>query len=149
MNRGFTIIESMVALIILSLSAGGIWNLIQTSHNAYVNNYMHHRATSLATNEIETLRTRDRRGILDSLYSVELPKGRKVWVVRDVMDSIQLVEQLDEIILDSEMNPVAWKKPLEVSISVWLPHEDWVEGQPLVGRKLTQISILMPEYRWY
>lgn len=162
-QAGYTLIEIIVALSVLSIGSAVLWYTLRSSARLERMNRLHHEANLLARSELEALRARPPGGIADTAYEVASPSGAKLAVERMVFDSAKVMATLEEITLDGMMRPEELKKPLEVRVRVYLDlAEDgsaipdaglaW-DGVPLgsvpEGRRvLASLVLKIPEYRW-
>jgi prepilin-type N-terminal cleavage/methylation domain-containing protein len=169
-QRGFTLLEIVVALTVLSAGSSVLWYGLRSSAKMDRLNRLHHAAVTAARSDLESLRSRPKQEIHDTAYLAFGAGGDSLLVVRRVMDSARIVNSLEEITLDDKLSPKELHKPLEVRVSVFLaPAEDaagfldqadspsdgfgsaddeWDSGEG-AGRPLAALILKLPEYRWY
>lgn len=169
-QRGFTVMEIVVALTVLSAGSSVLWYGLRSSAKLDRLNRLHHAAVTAARSDLESLRSRPKHDIHDTAYLAHGVGGDSLLVVRRVMDSARIVNTLDEIVLDDKLSPKELRKPLEVRVSVFrAPAEDAAglldetdspfdgfgsgddEGESGEGanRPLMSLILKLPEYRWY
>ncbi|MEO6096156.1 MAG: type II secretion system protein [Fibrobacteria bacterium] len=169
-QRGFTILEIVVALTVLSAGSSVLWYGLRSSAKMDRLNRLHHAAVTAARSDLEALRTRTKTGIHDTSYLAIGAGADSLLVIRRVMDSARIVNSLEELVLDDKLSPKELRKPLEVRVSVFrAPSEVAAEmlekaestaagfgneddagdpgGGP--GRPLAALILKLPEYRWY
>lgn len=161
-QAGFTVIEIVVALTVLSIGSAVLWYTVRSSARIERLNRLHHEANSLARSELESLRSVPRAEIRDTSYRAAAG-GEEVLVVREVFDSAKVVSTLDEVALDDRMRPQELRKPLEVRVRVLRTVD--AEGAALPdpldaamaagteeegGRRpaLATLVLKIPEYKW-
>lgn len=174
-QRGFTVLEIVVALTVLSAGASVLWYGLRSSAKMDRLNRLHHAAVMAARSDLESLRSRMKSEIHDTAYLATGAGGDSLLVVRRVMDSARIVNSMEEIVLDDKLSPKELRKPLEVRVTVFrAPAEDAAgildkadtpsdgfgpeksgtadgEGESggSAGAPLAALILKLPEYRWY
>lgn len=172
-QRGFTVLEIVVALTVLAAGSSVLWYGLRSSAKMDRLNRLHHAAITAARSDLESLRSRPKSEIHDTAYLSFGAGGDSLLVVRRVMDSARIVNSLEEIVLDEKLSPKELRKPLEVRVSVFrAPAEDAAgfldqahsasegfgssdetdESDGSAGgadRALAALILKLPEYRWY
>lgn len=163
---GYSLLEIIVAMTVLSLGSAVLWYTLRSSARLEKLNRLHHEANILARSELEILRGVPRRDIRDTSYRVAVSGGEELMVVREVFDSAKVVSSLKEVALDENLSPAELRKPLEVRVRVFrravsedggiawpLPEWDgeWEsgEGEDEERRTLSALVLKIPEYRWH
>jgi prepilin-type N-terminal cleavage/methylation domain-containing protein len=165
-QAGYTLLEMVVALTILSIGSAVLWYTLRSTARLEKLNRIHHQANLLARSDLEGLRSVPRGDIRDTSYRVPAPGGEELMVVREVFDSARIVSTLEEVPLDERMRPQELRKPLEVRVRVfrsaegaeeggipdplpdWSPGFDAEEDGPS-RRTLADLILKIPEYRWH
>ena len=171
-ERGFTVVEIVMALTVLSAGSAVLWYGLRSSAKMDRLNRLHHAAALVARSDLESLRSVPKEDIHDTLYLSSGGSGESLLVVRRVMDSARIVNTLEEVVLDDKLAPKEAKKPLEVRVKVYRlplreegeapdpsmlrdpeddrdeapPDEDGGDGKP---RNLATFVLKLPEYKWY
>ncbi len=156
-NQGFTLIEILAAMSLLVFGSASLWYMLGFSREAQIRAIVQREALLAAQNEMENLRSRNSGpnsgSIEDTLYTVNNGQGRSLIIRRDVLDSSQLVEMLDEIKLDENFRPLELRKPKEIRIDVFqersgnenfLQDIEIEEEEPIVS-----LGMLLPQVEWY
>jgi prepilin-type N-terminal cleavage/methylation domain-containing protein len=160
---GFTLIEVVVAVTVLSIGSAILWYSLRSSARLEKQNRLHHAANLLARSDLESLRGLPVSGIRDSAYRLEGPGGEPLLVVREVFDSADIAAQ-PELTLDESLSPRQLREPREVRVRVLMagegdgtgfgldPFSAWPGGNWPAGeegrRVLVSLAIKIPEYRW-
>jgi prepilin-type N-terminal cleavage/methylation domain-containing protein len=167
-QRGYTILEIVIAVSILSLGSAVLWYTLRSAAHADRINRLHHFAVAAAQSDLESLHGRSRRNIQDTAYSVKTGAGDDLRLVRVVFDSAKIVASMTEITLDENLTPKELQKPLEVRVSVYkvategeTPAEEGGAGFSLenfsetqadtgkYGKPLVTLTDKLPDYQWY
>jgi hypothetical protein len=160
---GNSIIELAVAMTVLAAGSAVLWYGLRSSARLDKMNRLHHIALYAARSDMESLRLLPKASVHDTEYALILPGGDPMRLVRQVFDSSDMVNSLEEISLDEKLSPVELRKPLEVKVSVllksisgsessWEGLKPW--GEPSADlepseRALVTLLMKLPEYRWY
>lgn len=161
-NRGgFTLLEVVVAVTVLSIGSAVLWYSLRSSARLEKQTRLHHAANLLARSDLESLRGLPLRGIRDTAYRLEGPGGEPLLVVREVFDSADIAA-LPELILDESLSPRQLHEPPEVRVRVLMagrddgagldlsflwPGEAWPDGEG-ERRVLASLAMKIPDYRW-
>jgi prepilin-type N-terminal cleavage/methylation domain-containing protein len=164
-QAGYTLIEIIVALAVLSIGSAVLWYTLRSSARLERMNRLHHEANLLARSELEAVRILPRKDIRDTAYGVASSSGLELTVAREVFDSAKVFATLGEITLDEKMVPEELKKPLEVRVRVFAPPggeddggvpdagsawDSWGGGSAAGKRRaLASLVLKIPEYRWH
>lgn len=161
---GYTIIEVVVALTVLSIGSSVLWYTLRSSARLERQNRLHHEANLLARSELETLRVIPRADIRDTAYLYPVSEADTLLLVREVFDSADVMAVLPEVPLDETLSPEELQKPLEVRVRVFAssgPDGDaipdpypgweapWKDGEEGAPRTLATLLLKLPEYRWH
>lgn len=165
---GYTLLELIVALTVLSLGSAVLWYTLRSSARLDRLNRLHHEANFLARSDLEALRIVPRQEVRDTAYRVAVAGGEELLVVREVFDSAKVMSNLGEIILDDKLSPLELRKPLEVRVRVFRPQageegeipapsvgwgdgweQDWRGQDSSSLRTLSSLILKLPEYRWH
>jgi prepilin-type N-terminal cleavage/methylation domain-containing protein len=146
-DGGFTLVETMVALTVL---LGGttlfIWQMQQQSR---VETGLLHKQLALesARSEMESLQGLMPNQMHDTEYTLDLMPGFSLKLIREVVDSLDIMQASDMQRLDENLKPYTLREPREVKVSVFENSgestESGKESVPLV-----QISSRIAEYLW-
>jgi prepilin-type N-terminal cleavage/methylation domain-containing protein len=164
-QAGYTLIEIIVALSVLSIGSAVLWYTLRSSSRLERMNRLHHEANLLARSELEAVRTRPRHEVKDTTYDVTSAAGGALTVERMVFDSAKVFAALEEIALDETLAPQELRKPLEVRVRVYeaagegegasipdagLAWDGAASGGAAEGRRiLSSLVLKIPEYRWH
>lgn len=169
-QRGFTVLEIVVALTVLTAGSSVLWYGLRSSAKMDRLNRLHHAAVMAARSDMESLRSRPKSEIHDTAYLAFGTGGDSLLVVRRVLDSARIVNSLEEIVLDDKLSPKELRKPLEVRVSVFrAPAEDAAgfldradspsdgfatpddaeDSEGGARHPLAALILKLPEYRWY
>lgn len=170
-QRGFTVLELIVALTVLSAGSAVLWYGLRSASRLDRLNRAHHAALLLARSDLESARILPREDIHDTAYLGHGAGAESLLVVRRVMDSARIVNTLRELVLDDKMSPKELRKPLEIRVRVYRspvsggsgsvdpsrfddqsepsyfgPSDgEGADGPP---RPLATLTLKLPEYRW-
>ncbi len=160
-QRGLTVLELAVAMTILTAGSAVLWYGLRSSLKLDKLNRMHHTALFAARSDLETVRMLAKENVHDTDYTISGPGGESLRLVRQVFDSVRIVNSMQEIALDEKLAPVELRKPLEVKVQVILNSAStiiesgpkaWFDfGSPSNpdGRILLTLILKLPEYQWY
>jgi type II secretory pathway pseudopilin PulG len=144
---GFTLVETMVALTILM---GGIslfiWQMRQQSQ---VETALLHKQMALesARSEMESLQGLKPNQLHDTEYTLNLMPGFSLRMIREVVDSLDIMQFSNLQRLDENLKPYALREPREVKVSVFDNSRESPETE-LDSIPLVQISSRIAEYLW-
>ncbi len=160
-QRGLTVLELAVAMTILTAGSAVLWYGLRSSLKLDKLNRMHHTALFAARSDLEMVRMLTKENVHDTEYAISGPAGETFRLVRQVFDSVRIVNSMQEIALDEKLAPVELRKPLEVKVQVLLNEagteigsgqKAWFdsEGSNIPeGRILLTLILKLPEYQWY
>ncbi len=145
-QKGVSIIEVLVALLVLSIGMGGYWyGLRELTRNDFTE-LKRQAAVQLAFSEMERARVLSPETIGDSIYQWESESQGPFEVRRQVA-------RADSVFNENwgGLNPLSENSlkhfPIEIRIQVWEPMEDRLEKTD--PQPLAQLILKKPGYQWY
>lgn len=165
-GAGYTLLEIVVALTVLSIGSSILWYTLRSSTRLDRMNRLHHAANLAARSDLESLRAAHKSALRDTSYKVLGPGGEELLLAREVFDSADIAESSDELILDANLSPLELRKPREVRVRVFMAvrdgddgtgfggsfgnwDDDWTSADSSSRRTLATLLLKIPEYRWY
>ena len=160
-QRGLTVIELAVAMTLLTAGSAVLWYGLRSSLKLDKLNRIHHAALFAARSDLETVRVLSKGNVHDTAYTVSGPGGEPLRLVRQVFDSIRIMQSMRDIALDEKLAPLELRKPLEVKVQVLLNSEttemgsganawsDFTDQTNPDGRVLITLILKLPEYQWH
>ena len=150
-QTGFTLIELVVALTMLSVGSAVLWYGLTSSARMDKANRRHHIAFLAARSDMEALRLVPKSEVHDTTYWIAGQGGEVLRLERQVFNGIRILSSGEDIPLDEKLAPLELRKPLEVKVRVILTSEKSI-GNALIekeDRVLVSLVLKLPEYRWY
>ena len=148
-TSGFTILESLVATLILLMGMGYIWYTFTTSSKIELKYRQTNSAHRLAQSELEWLRLLPPKGISDSSWEIKAPGNKTFRVVRNVFDSLDMEDYLYENNIPEPTWPTYFARPSEIKIDVFLIQDKDEQFEEDTARSLVSLTTLLPEVKWY
>jgi len=155
-QSGFSIIELVIAMVLLSGGSAILWYGIKSSSRMDHLNKLHHLALTAAESDLESIRLLPKRNIHDTEYAISGAGSDGLLLTRMVFDSSKMVNTLHDIPLDEKLSPKELRKPLEVKVQVSLlltqsdPAENFSPSSTDDHKRtLVSLTFKIPEYQWY
>lgn len=146
---GFTLLESLVATLILTLGMSYVWYTFRSSVQLEVKYRDQGLAYSVATSELEALRILPKHLVQDTSYEIKVSEEKYFKVVRQVFDSTDMEEFLYETNIPTTQYLKWHQKPLEVRIQIYTGKESDFDIEEIESGPTTSITTLLPDYIWY
>jgi prepilin-type N-terminal cleavage/methylation domain-containing protein len=147
-ERGFTLIEILVALVILILGTGLVWYTFKSSARLDAANRNQQDAIALAQAELERLRIIPHELIRDTAYTAAGSQGNRYTVVRTVFDSTKIEEAYETEDITEENRSLFFQRPLEVRVTVDEEKQD-ASAYDNRDRPIIALYLFLPEYQWH
>ncbi|MBF0432715.1 MAG: prepilin-type N-terminal cleavage/methylation domain-containing protein [Fibrobacteria bacterium] len=147
-SAGFTMIELLMAMVILFIGSMLSWYSFDISNRFNVANFQRSEALSLAQSEIELVRVIPKKQVIDTSYEVAGSRGSSFKVVRSVFDSSKVEESRDASDKDFSGTAIYLRRPLEVRVDVLLYSDEMTNLEGEEKQILVTLYFLKPEYQW-
>jgi len=147
--KGFTLLESLVATLILTMGMSYVWYTFRTAAKVESKYNISTMAVSLAQSEIESLRILPKHLIQDTSYNVEISDSKILKISRTVFDSTDMDQFLFDQNVNSEAQPKWRDRPIEVKIEVYVIGLAEINGSGNEDKPIVTLITILPDYIWY